>query len=490
MELRITVTFADRRFHGRIREDELEFPPSPLRLFQALVAASHRGAYGLVNQEARDRALNWLSSLAPPTIEAGTPVESGIGMTNYVPNNDNLPNHVRTAKPMLRHVLTADATVVFRWEFSASDDARAQARVVCAMAQLLTHLGQHQDIVYAHGEISEGISEPVPGRVVHRPFPVSNGGWQIPQPGALDALRDRYAGVLAGESPFNYDIPSRPVAYRPDDVISVDVPTVVFALKEKDGKSARFEPYRLREVAGMVRNAAMEWQKRNEGMRRHYGEAFTSRLVAGHEPNGAPYDGAHFAFVPLPSLNEKSTADGWIRRVLVIGYGCDTREAHELFRQLINGLNGMVLSDEGGKTRNIRLERIDQDTILPLFVGKKPSCRVWRSVTPVVFTGMTRKGRPQSALVARALVQAGFKADDIESIGTFNGPIVPKTLRPYDYNINKDSYLAKVPRVHTEVWFKRPVVGPLVIGRGRHCGFGLMLPVSETAPTDYLVLNE
>jgi CRISPR-associated protein Csb2 len=38
--LRITATFLASCFHGRRDGDEPEWPPSPLRLFQALVAAS------------------------------------------------------------------------------------------------------------------------------------------------------------------------------------------------------------------------------------------------------------------------------------------------------------------------------------------------------------------------------------------------------------------------------------------------------------------
>ena len=69
MQLNLMVTFATSRYHGRISEDELEFPPSPSRLFQALIAGSHCGAYGMVHSDKRDRALRWLELLEPPVIE-------------------------------------------------------------------------------------------------------------------------------------------------------------------------------------------------------------------------------------------------------------------------------------------------------------------------------------------------------------------------------------------------------------------------------------
>ena len=56
MQLQIKLTFATRRYHGRKSEDELEFPPAPARLFQALIAGSHCGAYGVIHADKRDRA--------------------------------------------------------------------------------------------------------------------------------------------------------------------------------------------------------------------------------------------------------------------------------------------------------------------------------------------------------------------------------------------------------------------------------------------------
>src|SRR2546423_5043699 len=109
MQLNLTVTFAMGRYHGRVGDEELEFPPSPSRLCQALIAGSHCGAYGVIHADKRDQALQWLESLEPPVIEAPVGREAGRGITNYVPNNDNqiplarVPNsgHVRTAKPLL-----------------------------------------------------------------------------------------------------------------------------------------------------------------------------------------------------------------------------------------------------------------------------------------------------------------------------------------------------------------------------------------------------
>src|SRR5262245_51994386 len=75
----ISVRFREGRYHG-----EPEWPPSPARLFQALVAGVASGRI----LAAEDRgALAWLEALTPPPISV-PPMRRGQRYTNYVPNND------------------------------------------------------------------------------------------------------------------------------------------------------------------------------------------------------------------------------------------------------------------------------------------------------------------------------------------------------------------------------------------------------------------
>ncbi len=137
---------------------------------------------------------------------------------------------------------------------------------------------------------------------------------------------------------------------------------------------------------------------------------------------------------------------------------------------------GAALKDQSAQVGYLKKASLN-DSVLRLFTRK--AYRVWRTVTPIILTGLMRRGRGAEVLIARALKQAGVNENDIESIAAFSGPIVPKTVRALDYRIDKNSYLAQTPRYHAEVIFKRPVIGPLVIGRGRHSGFGLMVPCLE-----------
>jgi CRISPR-associated protein Csb2 len=475
MQLQIKLRFPARRYHGRRSEDELEFPPAPARLFQALIAGSHCGVYGVVHTDARDRALRWLETLEPPVIEAPAVCQTGAGITNYVPNNDNKLEHIRTAKSFLANVFPPDATLIFRWRFAASVEAEENAAMVCAMAKLITHLGQHQDVVYASGAVTD---DDATADGAFLPAERPDGEWAAPRPGALAAYQERYQAWLRGENKDNFTIPVRCVHYRPPNTLSFDAPLALFELWRKEDERRRFDPRELRQPAAMVRHALIDWLEAHPAFIKQYGQDLTSRLIAGHEAD-RQHDGSHIACVPLPSLNAEGQADGWLRRVLLVGYGCEDAMSQELFDSIADGINGAALLDQG-KPKGYLKRATPNDAVLRQFIGKGQ--RVWRTVTPIILTGLMRRGRGAEVLIARALKQTGINEEDIESIAVFSGPIVPKSVHALDYQIEKSSYLAQTPRYHAEIIFKRPVEGILVVGRGKHCGFGLLMPCLENAP--------
>jgi len=149
-----------------------------------------------------------------------------------------------------------------------------------------------------------------------REFPAA----KIGDEGALQALQDRYRGLLNGESRHDYVIPSRSIEYQQKDVVKFQAPYILFELWRSDEKRLAYEARDLRQPSGMVRNALLEWLDANPLFKQHYGEELTSQLLAGHESshsNGV-FDGAHLAFVPIPSFSRDWQADGLIRRVLVL----------------------------------------------------------------------------------------------------------------------------------------------------------------------------
>jgi CRISPR-associated protein Csb2 len=242
-------------------------------------------------------------------------------------------------------------------------------------------------------------------------------------------------------------------------------------------KKLAFAPRDLRQPAGMVRNAMLQWAAANPAIPQFFGADRIARLLQGHKSAASHErsEGGHFAVMPLPSINPPAfTADGWVRRIALIGYGVVAERDRELFDELRRGLHGAPLLDDGRPRGELRLlTRHEQDRALYPFIGP---ARRWRSLTPVILTGFTRRGRTAEACLARAFAQQGFAPETIESLAAFAGPVVPTAQRARNYHVQ--GYLASTPRYHVEVIFRRQVAGPLTLGRGRFAGLGLFVPVT------------
>ena len=68
--LSMSVTFLDPLFHGRGDGDVPEWPPSPMRLFQAMLAASRVGCHNREWSDKHAAAFRWLERRKPPDIVA------------------------------------------------------------------------------------------------------------------------------------------------------------------------------------------------------------------------------------------------------------------------------------------------------------------------------------------------------------------------------------------------------------------------------------
>ena len=130
--LLISVRFYEGQYHGQ--EDRFDgsfgWPPSPGRLFQALVAGSACGA----NLQADDVcALKWLEDLAPPRIAAPA-ARRGRAVKFYVPNNDldsaggdpDRASKTRVDKCWRPCYFDPDEPVLYVWEFESGLTAAAR----------------------------------------------------------------------------------------------------------------------------------------------------------------------------------------------------------------------------------------------------------------------------------------------------------------------------------------------------------------------------
>ena len=470
MILEIAVTFTAGHFHGQ------EWPPAPARLFQGLVAASHRGAHGLIHQEVRDLALRWLERQEPPSISAPAANIQREYLINYVPNNDDnlgADAHIRTDKRIATRDLPQNCAVVYRWQLDGDPENAKQADTIAAMASLLTYLGRTVDMVYARGQTLGASLSELRNQKQWKPIEREGGRWLVPATGFLDLLKRRYPRSVSSDPPDFTN--TRQVDYQTSDVIRHDLPVAVYEMLQTNGRRLAFDPRDLRQPAGMIRHAMIRWAETAKSICQHFAPDQLARFLQGHSSADGKEcsKGGHFAVVPLPSVNPPSfTADGWLRRVAVIGYGIGSPGDRELFEEATRGLHGGTLEDQGKTRGELRL-LTRREASLVLAPLAAPATR-WRSITPIILTGFTRKGRSTEDCLVRGLLQQGFSEEDIASVASFTGPIVPTAQTARSYRVQ--GYLNSTPRIHAEIIFRRPVTGPLFIGRGRFAGFGLAIP--------------
>ena len=155
--LLLSVRFHEGRFHGQDRRKAPEWPPSPARLFQALVAGAANGAATPATMRS---ALEWLENLDAPIIAVPVP-ERGQNFRNSVPNNDrdvvedgpkNLAQ-LRTWKTITPHVFDAMFPLMFVWRYVGDGSDEDYARTICDAAEDLYQLGRGIDMAWAQGEL-------------------------------------------------------------------------------------------------------------------------------------------------------------------------------------------------------------------------------------------------------------------------------------------------------------------------------------------------
>src|ERR1700722_9968161 len=146
--LLISVRLHDGRYHGRP-----DWPPSPARLFQALVAGAARG--DTLPEEDR-RAFAWLEELNAPIINAPL-MRAGQSFRNYVPNNDleavggepERVSKIRAPKLIRPTLFDAEAPLLYVWTIDDAPHAQANGRRICAIAEQLYQLGRGIDMAWA-----------------------------------------------------------------------------------------------------------------------------------------------------------------------------------------------------------------------------------------------------------------------------------------------------------------------------------------------------
>jgi CRISPR-associated protein Csb2 len=536
--LSISFLFLDPRFHGRGDGGEPEWPPSPLRAFQALVAAAGAMQRGRSPRSEVQAALHWLERVC----EASTPLIVAPGTlphsTAYrlsVPNNaldlvarawsrgnystvgDANPATHRAMKTIRPTRLREDEAIhfLFRLGDPVTPGEAGHVEVLKAIAGSVAALGWGIDLVVARASVlnKREVDALAGERWVEGT--TRRNGLRVPIAGTLDALEQHHRGFL---DRIHGDIWKSPPTFSRFKVVAYNRPEDieqraygVFALRDTvdPNRFRSFEPTRSTViVAGRLRHATH--QAALVSKMGEWSESEVAAFVLGHgEPKGDPHRAPgrrRFAYLPLPTIHARGPGSdhvGAIRRVLVTTLvdGCEGEVAWAE-----RALAGCELIDEQTNACSAILEPITApDTVVDRFVPDR-GASVWASVTPVVLPGYDDPGHLRrrlakgvsvaeqrklieqlesrtDALLRKAIVQAGISAElAANAILSWQRPGFLSGVQPATgYRVPQ--HLVRFPRLHVRIEWRDAcgasvlVRGPICIGGGRFYGMGLFAAV-------------
>jgi len=516
----LTIHFHDGRYHGAG-----DWPPSPARLFQALVAAAARGK---TLSDAGKSALGWLETLSPPVIAAPA-ARLTKAFVNWVPNNDldavggdvRRIGKIRAGKTIRAHIFDANTPLTYCWWFEATGETTLLADRICAIALDLYQLGRGVDMAWAVGECvsREEADERLAahGGPIHRPSSNSNGAaFACPGPGSLRSLVARHEAL--GKRFKTLTKPRKPTKSNRDAVefagqlftqppkprfrqVAYDCPPIhlLFDLSPQGAAWPFTRPSalveRLRDSAAAQLSAALPDKK-----------ALIDRVFIGSKDSSDADKASRIRIVPLPSIGHQH-ADRAIRRILVsIPADCPLPVG-----DIEWAFSGLDLSDTDEATGEVLKDRslvraTDERMLGHYGAGDEKKSRRWRTVTPAALSesagrrridpmrvkeeaknGAERRGEIEraSSAVVSALRHAGIERA-VQSIRVQREPFEARGARAEDFAAG--TRFSKHRLWHAEVEFSEPVAGPLIIGDGRYLGLGLMASVEEK-PRDAFVFS-
>lgn len=496
--LLITVRLHEGRYHGTGDQ-----PPSPARVFQALVAGA--GVGGPLTTPEKD-ALEWLEQRGAPVI-ASPRMWSGQAMRNYVPSNDldtvsgdaRRIGAIRTQKPTKPLLFDAGIPFMYAWSFEDNNESSLRAREVCSIAERLYQLGRGVDLAWAWGEVLENEETEArllsyPG-VVYRPSAGGTGTTlACPLHGSLKSLTDRYAArsQRLRAPAVGRQLISNPPKPRFRQVAYDSPPSRQVYELRRSADDTSFFVWPLARASSLV-VALRDGAVARLGNALPDSSSEIERFMVGRKANGAdeapPF--LRVRIVPLPSIGHHE-ADRGIRRVLVeVPSECPLR-AEDLYW----AFSGLELADEAtGEVLDWTVIPSEDEHMLRYFGIGERTFHVWRTVTPVALPEAASRRRIDPAHVAeqpksgieRAGEQARAASAVIQAIRFAGIRAWAETIRvqrePFEANGQRVEVFAPGTRFakerlwHVEITFRDPITGPLLIADGRFLGLGLMAPV-------------
>jgi CRISPR-associated protein Csb2 len=460
MGLTIEVRFLLGGFAASDGHDETppEWPPSPARLFSALLAACE-GDHA--------DALRWLEEQPLPVIHAADPGRAELHPQWLVENRweaggSSARHPARNPRARSRFRLhPCVPLLVYHWP-----DAEASEAVVAALddaAGRLHYLGRpiNPVAVRVHGDGPPNTDTLV--RWVRGEDGFETSRLRIPYPGYFDALTSAFAaGVRVDPPVYEYyrrqteetaPRESEPEGFSPWAHLLV-LPLITRAWIPGE---------RALEVTEALRSAVLDLIGQD-----------ISPVICGHGVTPP-----HCAYVAFPFVGHEH-ADGHI-----LGIGLALPADADAVRQIRRALDPDESGRYGITLRNVRgfgqlrFERpLDRTTEVPWGARRERwtgPARRWRTVLPAVLDRAPSRRIAEEEAMLETVANVGL-GEALVRVEARRAPFArgDLALRPDRTRRRPDDRVR--PYRHLRLEFDRPVRGPLLLGAMRHFGLGLCVP--------------
>jgi CRISPR-associated protein Csb2 len=466
--LEFRVLFLNGEYNGE------EWPPSPARLFQALIAgARYRYRRGAAWSPKFDEALRWLENQKPPIITVMQPAIPGSSYIAYRPAN-NLERELEIEgqkQGQSMHPLHVQEAVCYIYE--VEDPPYDTLR---EMAQSVVCFGRGTDLVAVNlilGDDSESQKgeryyplEWSSGRAFYGGAYVKT--LQVPVPGWYDRLEDNFKVW------YKYDesVPNAASATVPASHAGVEYAPVrnralywIFKLETPEGLRFSYPAEALVRLSAWMRHAT------GEALKGKVSEDILKGFVMGHTEKVDAED--RLSYIPLPSAGSEH-ADGRIRRVMLAALRGSLPDGISevggvLDQSYLYDLNNVA------RARLVLLDRPEvSDGVSMAYTGKSD---VWSTVTPIILHGHDfRNGkvdpRRTQKLLIEAVSQAGYSGL-VDYLEYSKLPFNSCGRHVKEYSLPE--HLRTWPRYHVRVKFTKEITGPILAGIGKHYGLGLFV---------------
>ena len=438
-----------------------EWPPSPARLFAALVAADGTRDRCRVTDGSE---LAWLEQLPPPKIHADTRCHPQRLNTRFVVKHSGSPaksahqeyvGRVGTPTRPGWRVAVSDPRVVYLWD-EATPPSDALFNALRLRAARVGFLGTADSParLSVHAEMPLSECEPfVPDEDGDEAIRVTRAGdLEI-----LDRLFDDWVERGASVTPNQFPALKHEQRYRsPGAPVAEDRGQVAAWLQLRRPISGR----RITALVGLFKAAVLSQHERIHGE--------PHQVLHGHGFRGKGYEIARY--LALPNVGYPRS-DGRIHGLalwLPPGTDPDVRRKARDAALAVRRLTGNGL--------DVAVDRRDEEDDRPRATWPKrwlrPS-RAWATAFPAIHERRRTVNLPE---VARWCRHAGLP----EPIAFWSGrtPLAPGALDLAPVEVNREGKPG-LPYSHVAIRFAEPVPGPVVIGSGRQRGFGLCVQVDD-----------